>query len=115
MDIQPPQARGGHSGSLNMVAGQLGYTFMGKTVDYTHAKAIDDFFTVYGYAVHTVKKPSLQNRPYWTYVKTRDSNVTGNIPNGDIKKINEIFDAGVTFWFGGEHVGDYTLDNSAQA
>lgn len=112
MAIQPPQARGNHSGSLNRVAGQLGYTFMAKSVDAAHAKAIDEFFTMYGYAVHRCKVPSICNRPYWTYVKTRDSNVTGNIPNGDLKKINEIFDAGVTFWVGGSHVGDYTLTNS---
>lgn len=115
MEIQPPQARGNHSSSLPFTAGEVGYRFQRKTVDNAHAKVIDDFFTMFGYASHRVGKPRLSVRPYWTYVKTRDSNVTGNIPNADLRKINEIFDAGVTFWVGGEHVYDYSLDNSPAA
>lgn len=114
MAIQPPQARGNHSGSLNMTAGQVGYTFYGKCVDNEHARCIDDFFSMYGYAVHRVKVPSLKNRPSWTYIKTRDSNVTGDIPHADLTKINQIFDAGVTWWATTD-IGNYALDNSPAA
>lgn len=113
MSIQPPQARGAHSGSLNMVANQMGYVVQYKSVDVEHAKAIDDFFTMYGYAVHRVKTPSIKNRPGWTYVKTRDSNVTGPIPHGDLTRINQIFDNGVTFWVNPANVGNYSGNNAA--
>ena len=112
MELQPPQSRGNHSGSLAKVAEKLGYSFYAKTIDAPHARAIDDFFTMYGYAVHRVKTPTLKNRPAFTYIKTHDSNVTGNIPQADLNKINQIFDAGITFWVNGSDVGNYSVTNT---
>lgn len=112
MAIQPPQARGHQSGSLNMVAGFQTFTFMRKCVRAEQAQILDDFFDLYGYAVHRVKVPRYNNRPAWTYIKTRNACFTGNIPVNDLVKINQIFDNGVTWWKNPANFCDYSQDNS---
>lgn len=96
--IQPPQARGSYSGSHNVSNGIQGFEIYHKTIDATHARIIDDFFTMYGYACRRVKVPNISSRPAFNYVKTVGSNVTGAIPQDDLQTINRIFDHGITFW-----------------
>lgn len=76
------------------------------------ARIIDDYFTVFGYAVNRVKIPNRQGRPHWNYVKTVGCVVTGSVPATDMKKICNIYDNGITFWKNGDEVGMYDLDNS---
>lgn len=76
------------------------------------ARQIDDFFTVFGYAVNRMKIPAIDNRPHWNYVKTNGMVITGSVPAQDEKKICSIYDNGVTFWKNGSEVGNYSLDNS---
>lgn len=112
MEIQPAQARGAQSGTLNMVVGKQCFTAYQKSVDKYHARVIDDYFTMFGYACRKVDTPNISARPNWTYVKTVGSNVTGDFAQEDIRRINEIFDHGITFWSNGATVGDYSIDNS---
>ena len=77
-----------------------------------YARMIDDYFTMYGYAVHRMKKPNRDVRPHWNYVKTVGATVTGSVPADDMKKICSIYDHGVTFWKNGSEVGQYNLDNT---
>lgn len=112
MEIQPPQARGTHSGSHNVSRGLQNFDIYHKTIDAYHAEVIDNYFTMYGYACRKVKKPNISSRPHWNYVKTVGSNVGGNICMEDLRVINSIFDKGVTFWKNMENVGNYSLDNS---
>ena len=76
-----------------------------------YAKIIDDFFSMYGYAVKEVKVPNLTGRASWNYVKTIDCKATGSVPFDDMAKIKAIYNNGITFWHG-DYVGDYTRDNS---
>lgn len=76
------------------------------------AEIIDDFFDRYGYATNRVKIPNTHSRPHWNYVKTIGSNVGGNIPADDKKIIDDIFNAGITFWKNASEVDNYSLDNS---
>lgn len=111
-DIQPPQAHGNYSGSYNVSQGLQTFLFYQKTVDAQHAKMIDDYFTMYGYATKKVKVPNISSRPAFNYVKTINSNIGGNFCMEDLQKINGIFDKGITFWKS-DDIGNYSLGNSA--
>lgn len=76
------------------------------------AVMIDNYFTMYGYAVNKVKVPNIKHRPYWNYVKTKGCNIVGKLPSDDIRRICAIFDNGITFWKSGANVGSYSMDNS---
>ena len=75
------------------------------------AEIIDDFFDRFGYATNRVKIPNTHSRPQWNYVKTVGSNVGGSIPSDDKKKIDAIFNNGITFWKNPANVDNYSLDN----
>lgn len=77
-----------------------------------YARMIDEYFTMFGYAVHRVKKPNRNSRPHWNYVKTVGATVTGSVPADDMRKICDIYDNGITFWKNGSEVGQYNLDNT---
>lgn len=93
------------------------------------AKTIDDFFTMFGYAIKEVKQPGVYNRHYWQYIKTCGCNLHNadgyadhvNITNGvnystgmsaaDMDTLEKIFDRGITLWNQDVQIGDYTLNN----
>lgn len=112
MEIQPPQARGQFSTNLNVVAGKQTFTFYKKSVNAEHAKAIDDFFTMYGYKINRVQKPNIHARSAFTYVKTIGCHISANLCNEDATKIESIFDSGVTFWTNGNRIAEYGDTNS---
>jgi hypothetical protein len=82
------------------------------SVSYQYAKMIDDFFTMYGYAVKGVGRINTHGRPHWNYVKTVGCVLSGSIPSDSSKKIVSIYDKGITFWRHANEVGNYELDNS---
>lgn len=61
-------------------------------------KMVDDYFSMYGYKVATIKKPQWTSRPYWNFVKTSGCNVTGNVPCDMLRIIEQMFDNGTTIW-----------------
>lgn len=75
-----------------------------------YAEIIDGFFDLYGYKVNKLKTPNRINRPHWTYIKTRNCNITGKIPTDFLAEIRKAFDSGVTFWV--DNPLDYTQDNT---
>lgn len=77
-----------------------------------YAKMVDDFFDRFGYTTGRIKVPNRNARPHWTYTKTKDVNIRGNVPTDDMRKIKEIYDNGITFWKNGSEVGNYSLNNS---
>lgn len=102
------------NGNILLPMGEMGFEYRQRYIRPEIAKIIDDYFTMYGYAVNTLKYPSFHNRRYWTYLKTRGCTVSAGIPNDDADAICDIFDNGVTFWdvSSGATVGDYTQTNS---
>lgn len=82
------------------------------TITAQRAKIIDDFFTMFGYAVNRCKTPNRSSRPHWNYVKTVGCCVQGSIPCDSMKHICDIHDKGITYWKSGDDVGNYSLDNS---
>jgi hypothetical protein len=66
-----------------------------------YARIIDDYFSMYGYAVHRAKDIELHSRTNWNYIKTIGCNVIGECPAPVLATIKGIFDNGVTLWHSG--------------
>ena len=81
------------------------------SINAKQAQIVDDFFTLYGYAINRVKVPDRHGRPHWNYVKTSGCTIHGSIPADAEKVICSVYDKGVTFWRNGEEIGNYSLDN----
>ena len=98
-------------GSMSCANGEQ--TFFGgrMSINAQTAKIIDDYFTMYGYATNRVKSTNISSRPHWNYIKTIDATITGSAPADDLRKIENIYNSGITFWKNGNEVGDYSLDN----
>lgn len=108
----PPEVKGTAQSSVSYAAKTKDFYFYPISVNYDTAKRIDDFFDVYGYAVNEHKVPNRNTRPHWNFVKNRVTNVVGNAPADDVRKIVDIYNTGITFWKNGNEVGNYSLDNT---
>ena len=89
-------------------------TFYGGRCSITaqYARVIDDFFDKYGYTIMRLQTPNLRARPHWTYIKTRDCAMKGNIPTVSKHNICSYFNKGITFWKVPSEVGNYALNNT---
>lgn len=110
--IQPDEAKGNYSATVNMTAGFQTFTIRKKCITRKQAILLDDFFDMFGYKQLSVKVPNRNVRENWTYTKTRGCKITGDFCTEDQLKIESIFDKGVTFWKNGDSIGDYSLSNS---
>ena len=99
------------AGDIFAVSGLTGFYTYCRAIRAEYASIIDDYFSMFGYKVNTVKIPNVNGRSSWNYVKTIDSVVVGLAPSPVLAKVREILNRGVTFWHG-DYVGDYTRDNS---
>lgn len=102
--------------SADYVTGKKDVYFKSMGIKKEFAEKIDKFFDAYGYAVNTIKTPTIKNRPHWTYVKTKGCIVGGAIPDKYRSEICSIFDGGIRFWVAGgtvtgDPLGNYDLDN----
>ena len=68
---------------------------------------IDDYFTMFGYAMKKLDIPSRKNRTRFTYVKTVGCIVTGSLPAGAKKIIQDCYNNGIRFWADYENYGSY--------
>lgn len=109
--IQPDEAKGNYSTTVNMTAGFQTFTIRKKCITRQQAARLDEYFDMYGYKTLIVKKPNTHCRENWTYTKTIGCQIAGNICTDDKLKIESIFDKGVTFWTNGDSIGDYSLSN----
>lgn len=100
---------------------RYGYTMYCMGVEYTRAKTIDNFFTMFGYAVKQLKVPNIfqgasKMRSRWNYIKTTKCLLTyaenQSIPADDESAIQQIYNNGITFWTNSDDVGNYSLDNA---
>ena len=78
----------------------------------THDKIIDDYFSMFGYKVNTVKVPNTTGRTNWNYVKTIDANIIGDIPQNDLQEIKDMFNKGVTLWHNPTTFLNYSASNT---
>ena len=99
------------NGSIAFSAGQMKFIFSRWHCALPRLQAIDEFFSMFGYAVNRVKTPDILSRPHWNYIKTIDADIRGDMPSDDRNAIKSIFDNGIRFWKNGSEIGDYSLDN----
>lgn len=95
--------------TLAMGYNKLRYRFFNVHIKKEELQRLDDFLTVFGYAVNKVDVPKIHNRPYWNFIQTRGCNVTGNMPASSMSAINKIFDGGIFFWKNGDQVGNFEV------
>lgn len=77
-----------------------------------YAKIIDDYFSMFGYKINSVKIPNIIGRLNWNYVKTIDCNFDGDIPQIHLNIIRSIFNSGITLWHNPSTIYNYNVDNS---
>lgn len=110
--LEPMTAHGGQNqGDLNF-ATKRAFTPYCMSIRDEYAKIIDDYFSMYGYKVNSLKVPKIQTRKNWNYIKTIGLNITGDIPQEDMQNIKNIFDSGVTFWHNADTFLDYSQPNN---
>jgi len=110
--ITPDQTRGIQTGDLTYSIGRNCFTGYKMSIKYQQAKAIDDYFSMFGYRTDQVKVPNITGRANWNYVKTLGANITGDIPQTDLNAIKKMFDNGVTFWHNAATFLDYSQNNN---
>lgn len=99
--------------SVLFATGSLfGFRVYDKKIQAQQAIAIDNYFTMYGYTCNRVQTPNMNNRKYYTYVKTSGCIIGGDVPADDAKNIENIFDSGIRFWKSLETIGNYDLVNT---
>ena len=114
--LVPSIAKGSSSGNSLIATEYNTFVVKKMCLQDKFAVILDDFFDKYGYEVDDLLIPNVTSRPYWNYIKMQGANHSSNsshrIPSDDLEKINDIFNAGVTFWHTND-VGNYALDNRA--
>lgn len=111
--ITPNSAKGNiNAGDINSCSKENTFYFYKMSIKQEYAKIIDNFFSMYGYKVNSVKIPNIIGRKNWNYVKTIECNITGEIPQNDIQKLKDIFNNGVTFWHSPVTFLDYSQENN---
>ena len=110
--LLPAIKQGTNNADINYLANKNRITFYHMRVKTEFLQIIDNYFTMFGYKVNTVKSPNITGRNNWNYVKTINANFTGNIPQSDILQINNMFNNGVTFWHNPNNMYDYSSNNS---
>lgn len=101
-----------NNGNVNIAHNMQNFYSARCHITEDYARTIDNFFTMFGYSCKRVKKPNINSRPHWNYVKTTNCTIRGGVPSDDASVICNIFNKGVTFWKNGDEVGNYSLDNS---
>lgn len=98
-------------GDINYTLGLTNLEFKRMSIKNEYAIIIDKYFSMFGYKVNDVKIPNITGRANWNYVKTIDCNFEGDIPQEDLNKIKNMFNAGVTLWHNPTTMYDYTANN----
>lgn len=111
-ELIPPQVRGNlNCGDVITSSGKNAFHFYKMSIKQEYAKCIDDYFSMYGYLVNSVKTPNITGRRNWNYIKTIDVNLIGNIIQEDIEKIKSLFNNGITLWHNPSTFLDYSQNN----
>lgn len=101
-----------NTSSLAITQQMFGWQFQRVTLSKVEAEQLDDYFTMFGYALN--KKLNIKNylassrRPKYCYVRTKGMSVMGSFPAEYKMEMNEILDSGITFWKSSTTIGDYS-------
>ena len=110
--LTPEQTSGDiNSGDVNFSTGNSVFTVYPTCIRSEYAKIIDDYFTMFGYKVNSLKVPNITGRRNWNFIKTIDINIEAYIPQEDLQKIKNMFNNGVTLWHNSATFLDYSQNN----
>lgn len=108
----PTQARGQIMNEyLNAGLERFKFTAKPLSIRNEFARKIDQYFQMFGYASHEIKKPYMRHREKWWYTKTVGCDIHGSLPADDVQAICGIFDKGIRFWWDKVHIGIYDAYN----
>ena len=112
--MTPPQAKGNSAtGTLAYASGNATkFTARKMSVRQEYARAIDGYFSMYGYKVNRVKIPNFVGRQNWNYIKTIGFNCEGDVPQADLQEYKNLFDTGITLWHNPTTFMDYSQNNN---
>ena len=110
--LLPNVTHGQNTADIGVLSEHNTFTFRGMRAKTEYLKAIDDYFTMYGYKVNSLKIPNLTNRANWNYIKTIGANILANIPQTDLAEIKQMFDDGLTLWHNANTFLDYSQANN---
>jgi len=111
-ELIPPQVRGNtNCGDVISASNKNNFQFYKMSIKQEYAKCIDEYFSMFGYLVNSVKTPNITGRRNWNYIKTIDINITGDVIQEDMQKIKNIFNKGVTLWHNPSTYLDYSQNN----
>lgn len=99
-------------GDLTFSDGKSLFTVYQMCIREEYAKIIDDFFSMYGYKVNSLKVPNLTSRSNWNYIKLINPNIEGYIPQEDLQEIKRMFSNGITIWHKTAYFLDYSQNNT---
>lgn len=106
-----PLGVGGQSAGSGLPVSTNMYGFLINWVHPLEAniRCIDEFFSRFGYRTNRCKKPNVNTRPLWNYVKTAGAIVKGPFDYAAKTEIQNNMDNGVTFWHvPAATIGDYS-------
>lgn len=95
---EPNMVVGAATPNIAVGHGYLSYRFYNVHIRDDEMVKVDNYLTMYGYAINNVKSPRLTGRSHWNFVKTRDSVIAGNMPASSKAAIAKIFDGGIFLW-----------------
>lgn len=112
--MTPNSAKGNtNGGDINYAQGYNTFFFYKKSIKSEYAKMIDDFFSMYGYKVNSLKVPNITGRRSWNYVKTIEANVDStSVPEKYLNEFKAMLNNGITFWHNPATFMDYSQNNS---
>lgn len=110
--MESNQSHGNVTDSAGVNLGFKGFHVYEMCLRNEFAQIVDDYFSMFGYAIHRVETPIVNARPVWTYIKTVGCKIDAEIPFDHEAIICRIFDNGVTWWKDIDKVGRYDLNNS---
>lgn len=96
--VAPPSSHGSTNGNTQYQTGKMTFMWCHKHIREEYAIIIDKFFDMYGYAIHKAGYPNRYARACYTFIKTIDCSLDGNVPVNDLRTIEGIFNKGVRFW-----------------
>ena len=113
---EPPKVHGTLSATAVYAFGRKAFIPYAYTCKPEYLRIADDFMSMYGYAIHNVGVPNVDVRPHWCYAKTLNAAIKpygiDGLPASDMRRIETVYNTGITFWKSLSEVGDYTLNNA---
>ena len=112
-EMTPDSAKGNsNTGDFNFTVGKTVFTAYKMSCKAEYIKLVDQYFSMFGYKVNTMKVPNITGRRNWNYVKCGQVNIIGDIPQDDMNEIKSMFNTGVTLWHNPATYLDYSQNNA---